>query len=121
MTDSSCMLVAFVISGMANSREPVFLLHPTPHAVKFADVVRVRLDCGIDLLESLKTPVPVISKRKLALHDIVSPCSTSAFDETDAEDDELRMYMETIPCDRDLFDQSSSGQPGFETSSFLRM
>ena len=115
---------------MAGSREAVLLLHPTPHTVKFADTVRVRFDCGVEHRESLKTPNnPLVSRRKLALQDIevVSPCSTSAFDAADSEDDELRLYMETLPCDRDLCEPpalliADSNQNGFEElSEPLRM
>jgi hypothetical protein len=123
-------VIALFTLGMAGSREAVLLLHPTPHTVKFADTVRVRFDCGVEHRESLKTPKKnLVSRRKLALQDIevVSPCSTSAFDAADSEDDELRLYMETLPCDRDLCEPpalliADSNQNGFEElSEPLRM
>ena len=66
----------------------------------------VRFDSGLEVKESLKTPPQPayrVSRRKVALHDMdVSYSSTMAFDQVDSEDEELRLYMETVPCDRDL-------------------
>ena len=91
---------------MAYSREAVLLLHPTPQTVRFADTVSVRYERGVEISESLKNAAfqksPQISRRKFAFDDIKSPGSTRVFDSADSEDDEIRIYMETVPCDRDL-------------------
>lgn len=84
----------------------MLLLHSFPQAVRFAETVTVRLDSGVQIRESLKiSPQPVyrVSRRKIASYDIeVSHSSTKAFDVVDSEDEELRLYMENVPCDRDL-------------------
>jgi hypothetical protein len=72
----------------------------SPLSVKFADTVNVRFECGREEKECLKTPSQAVSRRKLTMQDIVVNNSlTNSFDAFDSEDEQMRSYMENLPCD----------------------